>query len=829
MSFTVTRRNFITGSAVTAGLLGLAACGNAGHSNPNAAPSADKYPIDADGSDVKAKWTSEETRDGWTRYTNPDSGATIGVMDTAKMIQVNGLAFRDMNGDGKLELWEDWRQSPADRAKALASQLSPEEIFPLTFGAGAADGSSTSTDKNNFSLIEQGSRGGVSRLASNPESYATDVQWINSVQQKCEETGNWGIPYLNYSDPYQLFDVPNSVGIACTFNKDIWRKAGMWQARAWRSTGVRIELGPQIDLYSETKGTRLSGSCGGDPALNRDFIKAFGAGMQSTWGDDEATDDQGWGKDSCAVMLKHFVGEGSNEGGRDDHSDSGKWNVFPGHNFDAHLIPFLDGGFKLDSKTGQAAAVMPCYGIAYDPDNPDELGEQVGSAYSAHNMSILRNAGWDGWICSDWAILEAIAHGAGKLTVPERWAKLMKNTVSTIGGDWNIDAAKEGYELLKKEMGEDKALELIQGNARRLLEVMATVDLFDQPYSDRSEAKAIMESQAANDFGADAAVKSVVMLKNKANTLSQEGIKGKVYIPQKFTPASNGFRGAKPASIQSCFGAEVKDFGFEVVTDAVGDPSGLADTEGKATYQESDITRLTKAELADVKYAVVKVNNPKDAYQGVQGGPSFMTVIMHREPEPGPYWKPISLQYRPYTADGPNVRHESLNPKDENGEYINRSYFGESTYATNESDLDLVISVKEKLPADAKLILVVNADRPMCFGEIEQYADAILFDFGEVVDSAVVQILNGKAEPYGLLTHQMPKDMNAVEADKEDVPRELECYTDSEGNVYDFCFGMNWSGVINDERVKTYKVDPLTKPEAKVVVSDEVPTEKVNA
>ena len=81
--------------------------------------------------------------------------------------------------------------------------------------------------------------------------------------------------------------------------------------------------------------------------------------------------------------------------------------------------------------------------------------------------------------------------------------------------------------------------------------------------------------------------------------------------------------------------------------------------------------------------------------------------------EPGPYWKPISLQYRPYTANGANVRKESLNPKDEYGEYVNRSYYGESTYATNESDLDFVISVKEKLPADAKLILVIDADRPM--------------------------------------------------------------------------------------------------------------------
>ena len=71
--------------------------------------------------------------------------------------------------------------------------------------------------------------------------------------------------------------------------RDVWRKAGMWQARAWRATGVRCDLGPQIDVYSNPIGTRTSGSVSEDPALNRDFAAAFGGGMQSTWGDDEAT------------------------------------------------------------------------------------------------------------------------------------------------------------------------------------------------------------------------------------------------------------------------------------------------------------------------------------------------------------------------------------------------------------------------------------------------------------------------------------------------------------------------------------------------------------
>ena len=108
----------------------------------------------------------------------------------------------------------------------------------------------------------------------------------------------------------------------------------------------------------------------------------------------------------------------------------------------------------------------------------------------------------------------------------------------------------------------------------------------------------------------------------------------------------------------------------------------------------------------------------------------------------------------------------------------------------------------------------------MCFHEIEPYCDVILWSQSNTApdfSSTYTDILAGKTEPTGLLACQMPKDMDAVEAQLEDVPRDMDCYTDSEGNTYDFCFGLNWSGVIDDERTKTYKAAPLTKPETEVI------------
>lgn len=206
----ITRRDFLAGSAVAAGFMGLAGCAGTSQgagADPLAAPAADKYPIEPDKGDVTAKYASEEVRDGWTRVTNEDGGAVLGVMDTTKIIQVDGYAFKDMDGDGKLSLWEDWRQSTDDRARALADELSSDEALLLMFHGGTEaagiPGQEPDPEKSEKNaLLKAGSRAGVSRLASNIESYASDVAWINEVQQYCEANDPHGIPYLNSTDQY---------------------------------------------------------------------------------------------------------------------------------------------------------------------------------------------------------------------------------------------------------------------------------------------------------------------------------------------------------------------------------------------------------------------------------------------------------------------------------------------------------------------------------------------------------------------------------------------------------------------------------------------------
>jgi beta-glucosidase len=89
------------------------------------------------------------------------------------------------------------------------------------------------------------------------------------------------------------------------------------------------------------------------------------------------------------------------------------------------------------------------------------------------------------------------------------------------------------------------------------------------------------------------------------------------------------------------------------------------------------------------------------------------------------------------------------------------------------------------------------------FGEFEREVDGILYGFG-VMDQAVIEVVSG-IEPSGLLPVQMPANMETVEQQQEDVPHDMKVYIDSEGNSYDFAYGLNWKGVIADKRTSRYK------------------------
>jgi beta-glucosidase len=153
----------------------------------------------------------------------------------------------------------------------------------------------------------------------------------------------------------------------------------------------------------------------------------------------------------------------------------------------------------------------------------------------------------------------------------------------------------------------------------------------------------------------------------------------------------------------------------------------------------------------------------------------------------GSGYVPISLQYNDYTAR--YSRRKSIAGGDPYENFTNRSYRGKSVKTYNKSDMYAVTGMKKKL-GDKPLITIISMDNPMVMGEIEKYSDVILVGLG-IQNQAYLDILIGKYKVSGKLPFQLPADMKTVEGQNEDAPRDMRCYKDSEGNIYDFGFGLS--------------------------------------
>ena len=262
--------------------------------------------------------------------------------------------------------------------------------------------------------------------------------------------------------------------------------------------------------------------------------------------------------------------------------------------------------------------------------------------------------------------------------------------------------------------------------------------------------------------GYDAQLKSVVMLKNHDNQTLPMNRKKKVYVPKRHFPAIPGMWGgvSEEKTVEPMDLALVKKY-FEVVL---------------------------QPEQAD--FALCLIQEPSS---GV--GYSKADVM-----KGGNGYVPVSLQYEDYVAT--DARDVSIAGGDPMERTNNRSFKGKSVKTYNRDDMLLVADTKAKM-GDKPVVVVVETGRPVVLSEIEPHADAILISFN-VQHQALLDIISGKAEPSALLPMQMPADMQAVEEQQEDVPHDMRCYKDADNHVYDFAFGLNWAGVIQDYRVKKY-------------------------
>jgi len=149
-------------------------------------------------------------------------------------------------------------------------------------------------------------------------------------------------------------------------------------------------------------------------------------------------------------------------------------------------------------------------------------------------------------------------------------------------------------------------------------------------------------------------------------------------------------------------------------------------------------------------------------------------------------YHPITLQYRPYTADA--ARAHSIAKGDFRENDCDRSYRGKATTPYNTGDLDVILDTRKRM-GDKPVIVSLQLHNPCVVSEFESQADAIVAHFG-IENRVLMEVLTGEAQPQGKLPFTMPRDMQTVEQHCEDDSQDMIPYTDSQGNTYDYGFSL---------------------------------------
>jgi beta-glucosidase len=445
--------------------------------------------------------------------------------EPAAEVTSDGVRFRDLNKNGVLDPYEDTRHTPEHRADDLVSQMTLEEkagsMF-ITMIAVGEDGdlAERPTPSDLMTVISPSNSTMVAAKKMNHfnvvfmHGAANMAKWQNKLQQTAERT-RLGIPVTIASDPRHAFGLniaaslpaeefslwPEPLGLAATRDPALLRQFGDMARQEYLAVGIRLALHPMADLATEPRWARAAGTFGEDAHLSAQLVHAYVKGFQG----------ETLGPSSVATMVKHFSGGGPQKDGEDAHFPYGKEQVYPGNNFDYHIIPFEEGAFKAG-----VAQVMPYYGIPVG-----QTSEDVGFAYNKDIITgLLREEyGFDGVLCSDWGLVtdvtmfgmlfkEASAWGVEHLSPEERLLKMLEAGIDQFGGESNP-------ELLVKLTQQGKVTEQrLDDSVRRLMLDKFRLGLFDNPYVDEQEVVNIVGNSDFVAAGEDAQRRSMILLQN---------------------------------------------------------------------------------------------------------------------------------------------------------------------------------------------------------------------------------------------------------------------------------------------------------------------------
>ncbi len=740
-------------------------------------------------------------------YYENENGPTISVT-LVGVLKADGKYFKDLNNNKQLDAFEDWRLPAAERAEAMVLTLTnaqksqyifnnlycnplqktmetvkkedgtidPTKILTKYVPAEETEnmlagipGAPAGMNVSGFSLpddnqiINLGLRHAVYR--GNTGFDAGVVALLNNVGNQYAEyaavtKGETYLPWTLISNPIGTGYV-NNMALAAAVMGDVANggdysmvtEYANLDREMWVAQGILQMYGPQIDLSTDPRWARNSGTYGEVPEVVAGITTALVAGYQG--GTDGVIDD------TVSLSIKHFPGDGAAENGYESHTYQGQWRIYstPGSLEKYQLV-----GFQAACDAG-VSSIMPCYSRdTADPRSAEQSYrgvvipvDQLGSAYSHTMMQtlLIETMGFKGFINTDSGILTTQTFGVETQTMPERYATLINNGVGAIGAGFQyaevltaLDTGLITEAQLNKVVVSRLAVEIKQG-------------LIDGAYRDPATADAVRAANTTGEAGEKAylsQLKSVVLLKNKGNVLPLNDTTKKVFVAS-FT--GKGENDSVVASLTAEFTAK----GFTVVDDV---------------------------EDADIAYIDVQ-----PTYNGTTGSNTAMGVIDLVEEKEVPGVVVSALRVDGATAN-------------------TQIPTGELLEVTTVEEIDEIEEIAEEIHEKGGIVIAsIKVDQPWILTNLEPFCDGLIANFG-VAQKPQVAVVTGEYAPTGKMPITMVSSNDVIAtswkylsdgriyeicASPNDVPgydkalymngKEY-AYTDTEGNKYIYGFGLSY-------------------------------------
>ncbi|WON77346.1 glycoside hydrolase family 3 protein [Serratia sp. UGAL515B_01] len=456
------------------------------------------------------------------------------------IITIGPLKFKDLNKNGQLEPYEDWRLDSATRASDLTSRMTVEEKAGAMMHGTIALNKSRRVD---FSAIEEEVNQRfvntfITRMAGDPKHISSD----NNMLQEIAEKTRLGIPITISSDPRNHFvndpnatsvaagsfsQWPEPLGMAAIGDAAQVKTFGDIARQEYRAVGIQMALSPQADLATEPRWGRINGTFGEDNQLAKRLVQAYIEGFQHG--------NKGLQQTSVIAVVKHFAGGGPQLNGLDPHNIYGKEQAYPGEDLEYHLVPF-EGAFAAN-----VASVMPYYGKPINLWYKGQQIEEVGFGFNKQVLTgILRGRfRFTGVVLSDWGILEScegkcitgisdadiaagvspmstrfgMSWGVENLTRQERVVKAVEAGVDQFGG------TTDSSDLIAAINQQQLPIATVDASVKRILQQKFELGLFEKPYVDETRAVKIVGNSEFQKKGDDAQRRSQVLLQNNNDLL----------------------------------------------------------------------------------------------------------------------------------------------------------------------------------------------------------------------------------------------------------------------------------------------------------------------